>query len=294
MKVMAKLRIVTAVLLMAAISSMTFAQEPSTAEQSQPGKIFVVIKNDGTQFTGPIISQDEREVIMDTEKIGRVAIPRHEIREIREGDADDLGQGDYLGSKTFSSRHFLTLNALPLKKGEHFAAINLYGPEAYFTLADNFTLGGITSWVGVPIVASLKYTLHVNQNLHFGLGLYGGTLSWASIRSLGGLAYGSVTVGNFNNNLTLSAGYAGVTNGENTSGSEPLLSVGGMVRLGKSVSLVGDSFIYAGENPVALVIPGLRFSRNEGRAFQFGLAGVVYEGKAIPFPIPVLGWFFKI
>jgi len=282
------------ILLMAAVSGIIRAQETSTAIESQPGKIFVVIKNDGTEFIGTIITQDEREVIMDTEKIGRVAIPRHEIREIREADTDDLSQGEYLGSKIFSSRHFLTLNALPLERGEHYAAVNLYGPEAYFTLADNFTLGGITSWVGVPIVASLKYTFHVNQNLHFGLGLYGGTLSWASIKSVGGLAYGSVTIGNFKNNLTLSGGYAGVTDGEDFSGSEPLLSIGGMVKLGKSVSLVGDSFIYAGPNPVALVMPGLRFSRQEGRAFQFGLAGIVFEGEAIPFPIPILGWFFQI
>jgi len=282
------------ILLMAAVSGIIRAQETSTAIESQPGKIFVVIKNDGTEFIGTIVTQDEREVIMDTEKIGRVAIPRHEIREIREADTDDLSQGEYLGSKIFSSRHFLTLNALPLERGEHYAAVNLYGPEAYFTLADNFTLGGITSWVGVPIVASLKYTFHVNQNLHFGLGLYGGTLSWASIKSVGGLAYGSVTIGNFKNNLTLSGGYAGVTDGEDFSGSEPLLSIGGMVKLGKSVSLVGDSFIYAGPNPVALVMPGLRFSRQEGRAFQFGLAGIVFEGEAIPFPIPILGWFFQI
>ena len=278
-------------LLMIAFTGINFAQEPSTG---QPGKIHVVVKNDGTEFVGTIVTQNEREVVMDTEKIGRVAIPRHEIREIREADAGDLDQGEYLGSRSFSSRYFLTLNALPLEKGEHFAAINLYGPEGYFTLADNFTLGGITSWVGVPIVASLKYTFHVNKNVHFGLGAYGGTLSWASFRSVGGLAYGSITIGNFNNNITLSGGYAGVTDGEDFSGSEPLLSVGGMVRLGESISLIGDSFIYAGPNPVALVMPGLRFSRREGRAFQFGLAGIVFEGNAIPFPIPVLGWFVRI
>jgi hypothetical protein len=294
MKAMSRLTIVMAVLFTAAISGITCAQEPATAGHPQPDKVFVVIKNDGTRFVGTIVSQDEREVIMDTEKIGRVAIPRHEIREIREADAGDLGQGEYLGSRSFSSRHFISTSALPLEKGEHFAAINLYGPEAYFTLADHFTLGGLTSWVGVPIVASLKYTLHAGQNVHFGLGLYGGTLSWVSFKSLGGLAYASVTIGNFNNNLTLSGGYAGVTDGEDFAGSEPLFSVGGMVRLGKSVSLVGDSFIYAGEDPVALIMPGLRFSRNEGRAFQFGLAGIVFQGEAIPFPIPVLGWFFKI
>ncbi len=294
MKAMFHLKNLAALLLVVVFSGMILAQEPATAEQLQPAKIFVVIKNDGARFIGPIVSQDEREVIMDTETIGRVAIPRHEIREIREADPGDLSQGPETGTGMFSSRHFVSTNALPLKKGDHFAALNLYGPEAYFTLADHFTLGGITTWIGVPIVASLKYTFHVGPNLHLGLGLYGGTLSWVSFKSVGGLAYGTVTVGNYRNNISLSAGYAGVTNGEDSSASEPLLSVGGMVRLGKTVSLVGDSFIYAGENPVALVMPGLRFSRNERRAFQFGLAGIIFEGNAIPFPIPVVGWFIRI
>ena len=270
------------------------AQEPSLEGQQQVRRLYVVIKNDGTEFIGTIVSQDEREVILDTERIGRVAIPKHEIREIREVSPRDMREGVYVGSNIFSSRYFFTTNGLSLKKGEHYALINLYGPEAHFSLADNFTLGGLTTWVGVPIVVSLKYAVHVTDNLHFGLGLLGGTLSWYNFGSVGGLAYGSVTVGNFNNNLTFSGGYAGVTNGEDFSGSEPLLSIAGMARLGKNISLVGDSFIYAGPNPFAIVMPGLRFSRTEQRAFQFGFAGVIFEGEAIPFPIPVLGWFLKI
>jgi len=67
-----------------------------------------------------------------------------------------------------------------------------------------------------------------------------------------------------------------------------------MVRLGKNVSFVGDSFILAGESPLVIIIPGLRFSRSERKAFQFGFAGIIFEGEAIPFPIPMLSWFLKI
>jgi len=112
---------------------------------------------------------------------------------------------------------------------------------------------------------------------------------------VGGLAYLSLTIGDHNNNLTVSGGYAGIIGGEDFSGgSDPLFSVAGMVRLGKNISLVGDSFIYAGSDFAALFIPGLRFSRNESRAFQFGFAGAYGDGQFVPFPIPMLGWFLKI
>ncbi|MCK5135595.1 MAG: hypothetical protein KAR19_07390 [Bacteroidales bacterium] len=281
-------------MLLNGLTGIITAQDSVYVEQSNVQKLFIVIKNDGTEFIGYIISRDEREVLLDTETIGQVVIPKHEIREIREVDQKDMRDGVFIGSNIFSSRYFLTTNGLSMKKGENYALISLYGPEAHFCLADNFTLGGLTSWVGVPLVVSLKYSFHMNENLHFGLGVLGGSLSWLDFGSVGGLVYGSVTVGNHINNLTFSGGYAGVTDGEDISGSEPLFSVAGMVKLGKNISLVGDSFIYAGENPFAIIMPGLRFSRSERKAFQFGFAGIIIEGEAIPFPIPMLGWFLKI
>jgi hypothetical protein len=282
-----------------AILSVVFAlplisQDIPIYTETQVRKLSVVIKNDGTEYVGYILSQDEREILIETETIGRVIIPKHEIREIREVNDREIRKGVYVGDNIFSSRYFITTNGLSLKKGENYALINLYGPEAHFCLADNFTLGGLTSWLGVPVIASLKYSIPVTENLHFGLGVLAGTLSWYDLGSVGALGYGSITLGNNNNNITLSAGYAGITNGEDVSGGDPLFSVAGMVRLGKNVSLVGDSFIYAGENPAALIIPGLRFSRRDRNAFQFGFAGVVFEGEMIPFPIPMLSWFTKI
>jgi hypothetical protein len=270
------------------------AQDTTPAGDTQVRKLSIVIKNDGTEFIGYILSQDEREVLIETQNIGRVAIPKHEIREIREVQQRDMRDGVYVGSNIFSSRYFITTNGLSMKKGEHYALINWYGPEAHFCLANNFTLGGMTTWLGVPVILSMKYAIRVTDNLHFGVGVLAGTLSWYDFGSVGALGYGSVTIGNHNNNLTFSAGYAGITNGDDVSGSDPLFSVAGMIRVGKNISLVGDSFIYAGPEVAALIIPGLRFSRNENKAFQFGFAGAVVEGEIVPFPIPVIGWFLKI
>ena len=42
-------------------------------------------------------------------------------------------------------------------------------------------------------------------------------------------------------------------------------------------------------------MPGMRFQKNENRAFQIALAGVsVWEGgDTITFPLPTMSWLFK-
>lgn len=42
-------------------------------------EIVVITKNDGTEFIGKIVSQDAREVFIDTKELGLVAIPKHEM-----------------------------------------------------------------------------------------------------------------------------------------------------------------------------------------------------------------------
>jgi hypothetical protein len=43
------------------------------------------------------------------------------------------------------------------------------------------------------------------------------------------------------------------------------------------------------------IMPGMRFQKNENRAFQIAIAGVsVWEnGQNFTFPLPTMSWFFK-
>ena len=99
------------------------------------------------------------------------------------------------------------------------------------------------------------------------------------------------TIGDYTNNLTLSAGYAGITY-QGEGGSAPLLSIAFIINLSQNFSLVGDSFIFLGQDTkFSLLIPGLRYSKANTRAFQFGLAGVVVDGVSVPVPIPIISFF---
>jgi hypothetical protein len=263
--------------------------------QVEERKKSLVTKNDGTEYVGVILQQDAREILLQTESVGELIIPKHEIKSIEEFTGDKYTSAKYAESNIFATRYFFSNNGLPMSKGESYAMIQLAGAEYQVAVVDNLTIGGLTSWIGVPIVASAKYAIRVTDNFNLAVGALAGTGSWAAWGTYGVMPYGSVTVGNPRINLNLSVGYLSIGNDGSSTASAPLYSIGGLARLSDRVSFVGDSFIYAQEsNVVAIVIPGLRFDRNKGGAFQFGLAGLVVNNKAIPFPVPFLSWFIDI
>ena len=44
----------------------------------------------------------------------------------------------------------------------------------------------------------------------------------------------------------------------------------------------------------ALIIPGLRIQTSEDKAFQFGFAGIITNGDAVPVPIPMIQWYRRL
>jgi hypothetical protein len=261
--------------------------------QVEEKKRSLVTKNDGTEYIGVILQQDAREILLQTESIGEIFIPKHEIKSIEELRDQDYRAGKYLGDNIFTTRYFLTTNGLPMKKGDSYAIVQLIGAEYQVAIVDNLTIGGMTSWVGVPIIGTAKYSFNIAENFSASVGLLAGTGSWASWNSYGLLPFGTLTVGNNKLNLNFSAGYLKI-NIEDSNTSAPLFSIAGLARLSNKVSFVGDSFIYAKDEFVAVVVPGLRFDRKNGGAFQFGFGGVIFNGEIIPAPIPIVSWFIKI
>lgn len=260
-------------------------------------KIFVVTTSDGTDFVGKIIKNDSKEVIVITKELGEVSIPKFQVKSIKEIDQGQLNaDGEYIPNDIFSTRYFITTNALPMEKGENYVMLNIYGPEVHFGVSNNFGLGVMTTWGAIPVVISGKYSFKINDNTSFGLGLLAGTGSWILPEFGGVLPFAALTVGNRRTNFNIAAGYINV--GEIGYGSlvnSPLLSIGGLARIGKKFSFVFDSFIVAPTSSSgggALIMPGLRAQTKQNTAFQFAFGGIIVDGSA--FPVPTLGWFIKI
>ncbi|MDZ4758729.1 MAG: hypothetical protein SGJ10_11425 [Bacteroidota bacterium] len=289
---------------------------------------YIVIKTDGTEFIGKIISNDAHEVIIETKDIGQVAIPKSSIKEIRKLKGNEVnGAGSYNPDQPFATRYFITTNGLPIKKGDMYAQINLFGPEIQYGVTENLGVGLMTSWWASPIVLSAKYSFKLDDKLHVGVGALVGTGSWSWPSFYMAVPFAAITYGDRKNNITVSGGYGtvGFTSSDevynsNTqtyttvktpySGGRALLSIAGMATVNKKVALVFDSFIVPDDGSglaIALFMPGIRFQTNPNKAFQFGFAGIRYsetntsnngqktiEKGTVPLPIPMLTWFRKI
>lgn len=269
-------------------------------------KVYVIIKNDGSEFIGKIISSDMREVIMETQKLGAIAIPKHEIKEIKLLQTGDLGvAGGFIPNEPFATRYFITTNGLPIAKGESYITYNWFGPDIQYGLADNLGVGVITSWIGSPIIFTSKYSFEIDKNVNGAVGLLLGTGGYASSFGLA-IPYGSLTLGNRKSNVTASLGYGSIWGNENNAGGRTIVSIAGMHKLSKSISIVFDSFILPPtktfvdnnsgrlyNNNFALFLPGFRFQTSVSGAFQFGFAGASVGNEIGGLPFPYVQWFRK-
>ncbi|MDF1672450.1 MAG: hypothetical protein P1U41_03040 [Vicingaceae bacterium] len=277
-----------------------FSQADRDSSETVVKKIYVITTNSGGEFVGVILKEDAREVLIKTKDKGEVIIPKFEIRVMKELGAGELSsKGEFMSDNVFSTRYFFTTNGLPIKKGESYVLWNLYGPEVHFGVSKNLSLGIMTSWVGIPIVGSAKYSIKLGENLNLGVGLLAGTGSWAAPDFLVGLPYGALTFGNRRNNINFSGGY-GMAAYDGYQGGVAVYSVGALARIGKKASFVLDSFFYVEDNfsnnsgIYGIIIPGIRLQTKYDAAFQFGFSGFYGEGQFIQVPIPMLGWFKKL
>lgn len=303
------------------LSVFSFSQ--SDTLQKSDTTIYKILKSDGGILIGKILSQDAREILFLTSDNREIYIPQHVIKEITVINSSEFDRkGNFVGEDKFATRYFLTTNGLPIKKGEHYVQWNLFGPDFQFGLGKNFGVGLMTSWVGIPVIGTVKKSWEIAEKTQFAIGGLVGTGSWA-IPDFGGvLPFATLSFGDRIKNIAFSGGYGAVWEGQVT--GRALASVAGMVKISPKISLIFDSFILlpsqrtftetyemsvynssTGEyeyqtvtdtyqierSGFALLIPGVRWHRDEGKAFQFGFSGFISDGNLLPLPIPMLQWY---
>ena len=185
-----------------AFMSISFAQPDNNKK--------VVLLTNGNEYTGTIISDDGREMLFETETVGKIYIKKTDIKSITNFKEDDfvILNDTKVKSNPFSTRYSFTTNALPIKKRENYYMINLWGPEFHLAVADNFNVGIMTSWIGSPFALTAKYSFHTkNPKLNFSIGEIAGNGGYIDPQSLISLSFGNVTYGDRDKNLTLGVGY---------------------------------------------------------------------------------------
>lgn len=271
-----------------ALTFIVFAPTLLSAQEYDSTKVYIVTKNDGTKYTGKIVSSDAREVLIRTTTIGELYVPRHEIRSIVE-----FQPGDDKYKEIFASRYFITTNGLPVEKGDSYIQWTLLGPDVQFGISDNFGVGVMTTWAASPVGVSMKYTGNMGRNLNYAVGVLAGGTLWGSPGVAFALPFAAVTVGDENGNMNVAAGY-GFSKFSDYSGSQAMFSFGAMKKVSRGGTFIFDSMLFPIEGEsVALMIPGFRIQTQEKSAFQIGFPGFIASGKTYPFGIPIVSWFRK-
>jgi len=274
--------------LLVILSLLALVPVAARAQDYDPEQVYVIAKNDGTRYVGNILSSDAREVLIRTSGLGDILIPKHEIQSITEFTGDDKYK------EAFATRYFLTTNGLPILKGDSYIQWTLLGPDLHFGVHDNFSMGLMTSWVGVPVIGSAKYTGAIGPGKTYAVGVLAGTAIWNPGDFIMILPYSALTFGGQSANISLSAGY-GFLKFEEESGGQFLFSVGALRKITRSGTLVFDSMIIPLDDEIVMVlVPGLRLQTRERSAFQFGIPGVFFSGDTQSLGFPFISWFRKL
>lgn len=279
-------------ILLAILFSLSLQCIQAQSDSTEMVQMYRLIKTDGGELIGQIRQQDKREILFLTVDKREIYVPQHVVRELIPLDQRDFNnQGKYVGKNKFATRYFITTNGLPIEKGEHYVQWNLFGPNFQFGLDNNLGVGIMTSWVGIPLIATIKKSWVLGDKSQFAIGALAGTGSWIDPSIGGALPFASVSFGDRKRNISFSGGYGAIWQSGDTEGS-PMFSVAGMTKISEKISFVFDSFILLpGEDYVGIFIPGLRWHQGEGKAFQFGFVGVIENSTAMPIPIPTVQWY---
>ncbi|TNE53302.1 MAG: hypothetical protein EP338_12265 [Bacteroidetes bacterium] len=183
--------------------------------------VYLVEKSDGTKYIGKILKDDGREILLDTRAIGQIYIRKSEIKSISRIEASDHKQmkdGIIAEENPFTTRYAFTNNALPIRSRDHYALVNLFGPEIHFAVNNRLNLGLMTTWIGSPFIGAGKYSFGTkNPKINFSIGSMIGSSGYLNaFKGFGGLHWGTFTYGGRKNNLSISAGYGYFSAGRRT------------------------------------------------------------------------------
>jgi hypothetical protein len=189
-----------------------------TSEEIENKNLVLIVKNDGGEFIGEIISDDGREILVVTKAIGKIFINKSDISSITKVDEglENKENKEFRASGPFTTRYYFTTNALPIKKNDNYGLIHLYGPEIHLSVGNKTSIGLMATWIASPIALVLKQQIYSNNKFHVSIGSIIGSSGYLNDgQTYGGLHWGTMTFGNRLSNVSFSAGLAHINWTEN-------------------------------------------------------------------------------
>ena len=256
------------------------SQKVATKEQR-----VLIVTTDNNSMVGTIEKEDDETTWLKTENYGTVEIKKSNIRSKRTLEEKEVVRnGKVWFENPNSTRNLYGPTGYGLRKGEgYYQNFYLLLNSASYGFTDHFTLGiGV---IPIPVIGAFTITPKFSFPIVEDKWNVGAGLLYSRIWNYDmGIAYGVLTYGSRNNNITAGLGY-GFQEGELA--AMPTLTLSGMARISERISLVTENWFVSGEDGYqAFVSFSVRYMLDKV-SLDFGFVNPVQFGLAIG--IPVIG-----
>jgi len=251
---------------------------------------------DGSRFVGRVVAETAERITFETTGGVRLEVERARIRSLSplRGRMVD---GDFWREDPNRTRLLLvspTARTLPRGEG-YLSAFWVVFPFVGYGVTDNFTVAAGTPLIPEVIGRVLYVAPKVRVVSQPAMDLAVGGLAFFATEAVEegsvGIAYGVGTFGDADRSLTAGAGWGWALGGDDAwLSSDPLVMLGGELRVSPSIKLLTENFFVFGESG-ALLSGGVRFI-GERLSVDFGLAGLAGFGDDLPW-LPVLNFVYN-
>lgn len=250
------------------------AAQPVDLSRIEPDSVAVYqfTMNDDSRVTGHVLAIDAGTITVQSRSVGEVKLEKKKVNQVMLLDPGLVAQGLYWFPNPHATRHLFGPSAIPLRKGEGYyqntylllnsvnvGVTNNLSLGAGFELLSLFSAGS----QGPLYFVTAKGGFKVAERLHTAAGGVYASVPGADGDEDGdgrlgiGALYGQLTYGTREYQLTGSIGY-GYT--EDQLAEVPLITFGGMARLGRKVAFVSENWFFRmDEEPFTVLGYGLRF-----------------------------------
>jgi hypothetical protein len=268
---------------------------------SDTAQYWLVRTNDGNEFVGKIQGVDNGVLLLYTERFGELRIRMTDVKSMDEVDAQKGpdGEPEYERRNFHTTRGLLLPNGFGLRPGEaYYQNVWVLFNSFSVGITKNFSINAGTIPIyffganDAPFWIAPKISLPLGRKVNFGAGIlyaysFGVNRHSGDDGVGGGIAYGVITLGSRERNVTAGLGYG--FSGDDFE-KRPVLTFSTMNRLDGGSYIVTETYIFggAGGNAGALISIGWR-----KRVGTIGLdvAGVIPVSSDVSYTIllPVLG-----
>jgi hypothetical protein len=248
---------------------------------------------DGNIFIGAVIAEDSLTLILKTESLGEINIPKNNIKSRTElKEVKKVGSEFWLPNPQ-SSRYFWAPNGYGLKEKEsYYQNIWILYNQFSFGLTNNFSIGAgmlplfLFAGVSTPIWIVPKLSIPVVENrFNIGTGAFLGTVLGEDV-GLFGLLYGTTTLGSRDKNISFGLAY-GFAGGEWL--KVPVINISGMVRTGPKGYFITENYVISSEGETLVLISGGGRSIIRNIGLDYSLWIPIGSGIGTFVAIPFLG-----